>query len=179
LANDKTLESLNVKIETLSSTLKSQLSFNKMIETQLAQIAASLPAVENGKISGQPETPVENVSIVSTGWGNPSRRSSCTNHAGRRNPPKNNSWDGLVVAVQEDLGVPMISCSIYDKHTTTHVGLCDVPLTSLKVLFSLCFIIYDACVMKIRSSPIPCNKRSFVMKTYFFVINLVTIVLSS
>ena len=42
LANDKTLESLNVKFETLSSTLKNQLSFNKMIETQLAQIAASL-----------------------------------------------------------------------------------------------------------------------------------------
>jgi hypothetical protein len=41
LANDKTLESLNVKLETLSSTLKNQLSFNKMIETQLAQIAAS------------------------------------------------------------------------------------------------------------------------------------------
>ena len=58
LANDKTLESLNVKIETLSSTLKNQLSFNKMIETQLAQIAASLLAVESGKIPGQPEAPV-------------------------------------------------------------------------------------------------------------------------
>ena len=54
LANDKTLESLNVKLETLSSMLKNQLSFNKMIETQLAQIAASLPAIENGKIPGQP-----------------------------------------------------------------------------------------------------------------------------
>ena len=31
LANDKILGSLNVKIETLSSTLKNQLSFNKMI----------------------------------------------------------------------------------------------------------------------------------------------------
>ena len=50
LANDKTLESLNVKLETLSSTLKNQLSFNKMIKTQLGQIAAALPAVENGKI---------------------------------------------------------------------------------------------------------------------------------
>ena len=53
LANDKTLESINVKLETLSSTLKNQLSFNKMIETQLAQIATSLPAVESGKIPGQ------------------------------------------------------------------------------------------------------------------------------
>ena len=67
LANDKTLESLNVKFETLSSSHKNQLSFNKMIETQLAQIAASLSAVESGKIPGQPESPVENVSMVSTG----------------------------------------------------------------------------------------------------------------
>ena len=43
---------------TESSSLKNQLSFNKMIETQLAQIAASLPAVESGKIPGQPEAPV-------------------------------------------------------------------------------------------------------------------------
>ena len=35
-ANDKILENINAKVETLSSTLKNQLSFNKMIETQLA-----------------------------------------------------------------------------------------------------------------------------------------------
>jgi hypothetical protein len=70
LANDKSLESLNVKLETLPSTLKNQLSFNKMIETQLAQINAVLPTIESGKIPGQPETPVENVNMVSTGWGN-------------------------------------------------------------------------------------------------------------
>ena len=51
LANDKTLENLNVKIKTLSSTLKNQLSFNKMIETQ---IVASLPAAESRKIPRQP-----------------------------------------------------------------------------------------------------------------------------
>ena len=99
LANDKILGSLNVKIETLSSTLKNQLSFNKMIETQLAQIVAPLLAVENGKIPGQPEAPVENVNMVSTGWGNPSRRSSRINLASRQNPPKNDFWDGLVAAV--------------------------------------------------------------------------------
>ena len=38
LANDKSLESLNVKLEALSSTHKNQLSFNKMIKTQLAQM---------------------------------------------------------------------------------------------------------------------------------------------
>jgi len=114
LTNDKTLESLNVKIETLSSTLKNQLSFNKMIETQLAQIAATVPAIENGKIPGQSETRVENVSMVSTGWGNPSRRSSRTNHAGRYNPPKNDSWEGLVAVVQEDPGVMSLGPYLHD-----------------------------------------------------------------
>ena len=35
-ANDKILESIHAKVETLSSAHKNQLSFNKMIETQLA-----------------------------------------------------------------------------------------------------------------------------------------------
>ena len=64
-------------------------------------------------------------------------------------------------------------------HTTTHVGFCDIPFMSLKVLFSLYFIICDACVTKITSSPIPCNKKSSTTKTSFFVINFMTIILSS
>ena len=106
LANDKTLESLNVKLETLSSTLKNQLSFNKMIETQLAQIAAALLAVESGKIQGQPETPVEKVSMVSTGRGNSSRMSPHNNHAGRYNPPRNDVWDGMVQQCKRIQGSP-------------------------------------------------------------------------
>ena len=42
LANDKSLESLNVKLETLSSTLKNQSSFNKKVESLLVEIAASV-----------------------------------------------------------------------------------------------------------------------------------------
>ena len=49
MANDKSLESLNVKLETLSSTLKNQSSFNKKVESLLAQIAASAPVSENVK----------------------------------------------------------------------------------------------------------------------------------
>jgi hypothetical protein len=96
LANDKSLESLNVKLETLSSMLKNQLSFNKMIETQLAQIAAALPPVESGNFPRQSETPVENVSMVSTGRGNSSRRPPRNNHVGMYNPPRNDVWDGMV-----------------------------------------------------------------------------------
>ena len=66
-ANGKFLEGINAKVETLSSALKNQLSFNKMIETQLDQIAVAAPISENGKIPGQPESPVETANMVSTG----------------------------------------------------------------------------------------------------------------
>jgi hypothetical protein len=38
-ANDKILENINSQIEGLASVVKNQMSFNKMVETQLAQIA--------------------------------------------------------------------------------------------------------------------------------------------
>ena len=41
-----------------------------MIKTQLAQIAAAVPVSEFGKISGQPESPIEIANMVSTVWGN-------------------------------------------------------------------------------------------------------------
>ena len=68
--NDKILEGINAKVETLSSALKNQLSFNKMIETQLAQIATAVLVSESGKIPGQPESLVETANMVSTGWAN-------------------------------------------------------------------------------------------------------------
>ncbi|RLN12660.1 Zinc knuckle family protein [Panicum miliaceum] len=51
-ANDKTLETIQAKMDGISSTLKNQLSFNKMFETQLAQLAAAVPSAETGKILG-------------------------------------------------------------------------------------------------------------------------------
>jgi len=124
VANDKILEGINVKVETLSSALKSQLSFNKMIETQLVQIAAAVPVSESGKFPGQPESPIETANMVFTGRGNLPRQTSRTNHAGRYNPPKNDTWDGLVAAIQEDPEVPMISCSIFDQYYEH--ALCDL-----------------------------------------------------
>ena len=62
--------------------------------------------------------------MVSTGWGNLPWQAPHTNHAGRYNPPRNDVWEGMVAAVQEDLGVPMISCSIYVKHFEQF--LCDL-----------------------------------------------------
>ena len=84
--------------------------------------------------------------------------------------------DSMVVG--NDIGFKRVSLTKY-IFTATHIGFYDVPIMSLKVVFSSCFIICDTCVTKIPSSPIPCNKRSSVTKTCFFVINLMTIILSS
>ena len=49
---DKMLENINSKIESLSYPVKNQLSFNKMIETQISQIAATIPIDHSGKTPG-------------------------------------------------------------------------------------------------------------------------------
>jgi hypothetical protein len=74
LANDKTLESINIKIETLSSTLKNQLSFNKMIETQLAQVAPTILGFEK-------------VNVVTTRGGKSTRDPPNPNNAGKATEP--------------------------------------------------------------------------------------------
>ena len=62
--NDKMLENINSQIESLSSTVKNQLSFNKMIETQISQIVAAIPIDHSGKTSGQPENSLKNVNAA-------------------------------------------------------------------------------------------------------------------
>ena len=58
------------QLEGFNSIIKNQLSFNKMIETQVAQLASSYPNVNTGKLPGQPElTPKETVSAVTTRGG--------------------------------------------------------------------------------------------------------------
>ena len=67
LANDKVLESLASQLEGFSSIITNQLSFNKMIETQVAQLASSCPNANTGKLPGQPEvSSKENVNAVTT-----------------------------------------------------------------------------------------------------------------
>ena len=57
--NDKMFENTNSKLQNLSSSVKNQLTFNKMIETQIAQIAAAIPVKYSGKIPGQPKNSPE------------------------------------------------------------------------------------------------------------------------
>jgi len=72
VANDNILESLSEKMDNFNSAIKNQLSFNKMLETQLAQLAAAVPSYEQGRIPGKPEDTLESVKIVSTRYGEPS-----------------------------------------------------------------------------------------------------------
>jgi len=51
--NDRILENMSNKMDNLSSTIKNQHSFNKIIESQIAQLAAVFPPTNKGKILGQ------------------------------------------------------------------------------------------------------------------------------
>jgi hypothetical protein len=96
------LESINIKIETLSSALKNQLSFNKMIELRL------IP----GKFRGNPKLPLRMLAW----WPPGGETHPVGHHAGRSMRQRANAWGALTAAIQGDLGVPMISYSIYDCH---------------------------------------------------------------
>nr|AAV31284.1 hypothetical protein [Oryza sativa Japonica Group] len=48
-----------------------ELSFNKMIETQLAPLASLVPTNESGRIPGQPDSSIENVKAITTRGGLP------------------------------------------------------------------------------------------------------------
>jgi len=73
-SNDKMLENINNRMDNLSTAIKNQISFNKMIKSQLNQIAAAVPATNPG-IPSQPEE-LEYANLVDmfdTGkyWSNP------------------------------------------------------------------------------------------------------------
>jgi hypothetical protein len=42
-------------MDIFASDIKNLYNFNKMVESQLTQLAAIVPPLEKGKISGQPE----------------------------------------------------------------------------------------------------------------------------
>jgi hypothetical protein len=120
VACDKALKSLNTMVDRLSSALKSQLSFNKMIETQLAQIATLVPSVEDGKILGQHVSSCENVCVVSTKWGEPSRRTGPT--ALVLDP-----WESSAIVHRRDPSYPAITCTIYYQKIKN--ALCDLSVS--------------------------------------------------
>ena len=69
IAHDKILKNINANLDEFSSILKNQLSFNKMIETQLAQIVVAIPSYEKDRISGKPEGTMETANLVTAKYG--------------------------------------------------------------------------------------------------------------
>jgi uncharacterized coiled-coil protein SlyX len=49
-SNNKTLENINTRMDTFAYAIKNQHSFNKMIESQIAQLVAVVPPSDKGKI---------------------------------------------------------------------------------------------------------------------------------
>jgi hypothetical protein len=49
------LETINNRMDSFASAIKNQHSFNKMLESQISQLAISVPLADKGKIPGQPE----------------------------------------------------------------------------------------------------------------------------
>src|SRR6185369_5579986 len=103
--------------------MKNQLSFNKALETQLAQLAAATPAAELGKISGQPESTLESMNVIKAMWKEPLSRTSLS-YAEKLTRPRRGAWGELAATIREDLGTPVISCSIFD-YEFVH-ALCDL-----------------------------------------------------
>ena len=60
------------------------MSFNKIIETKLAQIAAAIPINNEGKILGQPKNSFEKVNAVTTRGGKSTRDARNPNHKARK-----------------------------------------------------------------------------------------------
>ena len=69
LVNDKILENLSEKMDSFSSAVKNHLSFNIMLETQLAQLAVAVLSFEQGKSHGKLKDPVEASNLVKSGNG--------------------------------------------------------------------------------------------------------------
>jgi len=73
-SNDKMLENINNRMHNFSTAIKNQISSNKMIESQLNQIAAAVPATNPGIPSQSEGLESANlVDIFDTGnyWSNP------------------------------------------------------------------------------------------------------------
>jgi hypothetical protein len=102
--NDKILENLNSTIESFTTSMKNLVSFNKMIETQLAELAASLPSSESGGIQGQHQPTRENVSVVSTRWGKRSRRMYAPNYVGNLIHQIHDPWEESAVSHKKNNG---------------------------------------------------------------------------
>src|SRR6185503_12143325 len=102
VATDKSMETIHAKMDRFSTAIKNQLSFNKMLETQLAQVAAATPAAELGKISGQPESTLESINVINSMWKEPLSRTPLS-YAEKLTRPRRGAWGELQLQYEKIL----------------------------------------------------------------------------
>ena len=91
------------QLEGFNFIIKNKLSFNKMIETQVAQLASSCPNVNAGKLPGQQEVPLkENVSVVTTRGGKTTQEPPFPKDAGKQRKTVTTSHTEVEDEVQEE-----------------------------------------------------------------------------
>jgi hypothetical protein len=111
-SNDKILETINKRMDSFTSTVKNQLSFNKMIESQISQLAASVPVMEKGKILGKLED-LETMNLIDI------------YNAGHFYTAPSRAWvDNTLLVKKGDLGRPIIPISI--RTYTFEEAVCDL-----------------------------------------------------
>ena len=118
LANDKMLENINAKLNDFPSAMKNQLSFNKILETQLAQIASTIPSFESGRIPAKLEN-METTNLVDIKYFN--------------------FGDQDLSIKKSDPGIPIIEC-IIGPHTFKN-SVCD-PGLSVNIMSKNCMKLY-------------------------------------
>jgi hypothetical protein len=99
-SNDKTLETINNRMDSFSTAIKNQLNFNKMLESQLQQLANIVPA-NHGKILGHPKD-LETANLV-----------DIFNAGSYWSEPISKGWNDETLPIKKgDLGRPIIPISI-------------------------------------------------------------------
>jgi hypothetical protein len=81
-SNDEMFENIIANLEGFNFSFENQLSLNKMFETQLAQIVATIPTYDFEKIPRQPKISFEYINAVIMRDGKSTRDLPYPNHAG-------------------------------------------------------------------------------------------------
>jgi hypothetical protein len=100
-SNDKVLETINNRMDNFSTTIKNQLSFNKMLESQLQQLASVVPPANQGKIPEQLED-LETINLI-----------DIFNAGSYWSDPISKGWNDETLPIKKgDPGRPVIPISI-------------------------------------------------------------------
>jgi hypothetical protein len=99
--NDKMLETNNNRMDNFSNAIKNQHNFNKMIESQISQLATIVPPAKQGKILGQPEE-LKSTNLI-----------DIFNAGSYWSDPSTGGWNDKTLPIKkDDLGRPVILISI-------------------------------------------------------------------